>query len=58
MGKRENIGLCFKKMKKQDKISEKELNKVDINTQADKEFKAVIPKMLIELKRRLDGHIL
>ena len=43
-------------MKKQDKISEKELNKVDINTQADKEFKAVIPKMLTELKGRMDGH--
>ena len=45
----------FEKMKKQDKISEK-LNKVDINSWADKEFKAVIPKMLIELKWRMDGH--
>ena len=46
----------FEKMKKQDKISEKELNKVDTNTWADKEFKAVIPKMLIEVKERMDGH--
>ena len=46
----------MKKIKKQDKISEKELNKAGIHTLADKEFKAVILKMLTELKGRMDEH--
>ena len=46
----------MKTLKKQDKLSEKELSKVEINILANEEFKVVIPERLIELKRRMDEH--
>ena len=39
---------------KQDKTSEKELNKTEISNLPAKEFKVIIIKMLTELGRRID----
>ena len=42
-------------MKEQDKTSEKELNKTEINNLPDKEFnKVLVIKMLTNLRRRMD----
>jgi len=37
--------------KKQDKISEKNINETDISNLCDKEFKVIVIKMLSELRR-------
>ena len=39
-------------MKEQDRISEKELNKIEISNLPEKEFKIMIIKMITELERR------
>ena len=41
-------------MKEQGKTSEKDLNEVEISDLPDKEFKIMVIKMLIELRRRMD----
>ena len=43
-------------MKEHDKISEKELNKVQTSNPLDKKFKIMVKKMLNELRRRKDEH--
>ena len=43
-------------MKEQDKIPETELSEVEISNLPDKEFKAMIIKMLNKLGRRMDEH--
>ena len=45
----------FQRME-QDKISVKELNKVEISNLPNKEFKVMIIKMLNKLRRRMDEH--
>lgn len=42
--------------KKQDKISDEKPNEVEISSLPDKEFKAMIIKILIELERRVDEY--
>ena len=42
----------YVKMKEQDRISEKELNKIEISNLPEKEFKIMIIKMITELERR------
>ena len=42
-------------IQEQNKTPEKELNKMKINN-LDKEFKAMVIKMLTELRRRMDEH--
>lgn len=42
--------------KKQDKISDEKPNEVEISNLPDKEFKAMIIKILIELERRVDEY--
>ena len=41
-------------MKEQDKASENDLSKVKISKLPDKEFKVMVIKMLMELRRRMD----
>lgn len=43
-------------IQEQNKTPEKELNKMKINNLLDKEFKAMVIKMLTELRRRMDEH--
>ena len=40
--------------KEQDKNSEKDLNKIEINNLPDKEFKVIIIKMCTELGKRME----
>lgn len=40
--------------KERDKISEKELNAMEISNLPDKEFKVLVIKMLTELRERMD----
>ena len=40
--------------KKQDKISEKELNEIETNNLPNKELKVIVIKVLIDLLRRMD----
>ena len=42
--------------KKQHKISEKELNKMEISDLPDKEFKVMVIRMLTEVRERMDEH--
>ena len=42
--------------KKQDKTSDEKPNEVEISNLPDKEFKAMIIKILIELERRVDEY--
>ena len=46
----------FQAKEKQNKTSEKELNKTEISNLPDKEFKAMIIRMLNELGRRMNEH--
>ena len=39
-------------MKEQDRISEKELNKIEISNLPEKEFKIMIIKMITELEKK------
>ena len=43
-------------IKEQDKYSEKELNKTEISSLPDKEFKVMVIRMLTELGRRMDEY--
>ena len=42
--------------KEQDKTSEENPNETEINYLPDKEFKAIVIKMLSELRKRIDEH--
>lgn len=44
------------KMKEQDKISEKELNTMEISNLPNIEFKVMVIRMLTELRRRMVEH--
>ena len=52
MKKQENVF----QIKEQDKPPETELSKIEISNLPDKEFKAMIIKMLNELGRRMNEH--
>ena len=43
-------------MKEEGKVPEEELSKVQISSQTDKEFKAMVLKMFKELRRRMDEY--
>ena len=43
-------------IKEQDKSSGKELNKIEINSLPDKEYKLMVIRMLTELGRRINEH--
>ena len=44
-------------MKEQDKILEKQLNEVEISNLPEKEFRIMIVKMILDLRKRMEAKI-